>query len=85
MASGPSSNGMITEVQPMHAAIEIIKEKIAVLSRQREEIRSAAKSYEETARSQRQMEAKATGEIRELEKALNLLGGSIDGQSSASE
>ena len=55
----------------MHAAIEIIKEKIAVLSRQREEIRSAAKSYEKTVRSQRQMEAKATGEIRELEKGLS--------------
>ncbi|MNE18283.1 hypothetical protein D3C87_1209170 [compost metagenome] len=65
----------------MHAAIEIIKEKIAVLSRRREDIRAAAKSYEDTAHSQRQMEAKATQEIQELEKALNLLGGAIEPQS----
>lgn len=65
----------------MHAAIEIIKEKIAAISNQREGLRAAAKSYEETARSQRQMEARATREINELEKALNLLGGSNEPQS----
>lgn len=62
----------------MQAAIEIIQQKIKSAHALREGIRQAAASYEDYARGHREMEAKTTTEIEELEAAILRLGGKIE-------